>query len=130
MIQTENISLLASAARTTAVTSASQTVRRNYASRGVLVTLDVTAASGTGGLTLSVNFVDPVTAKTVAIATASAAVTATGTKTYIVYPGAVVSGGSVTQAVQLPLPSHWNVSVAVGDASSYTYSVSACLLPV
>lgn len=127
---TENIALLSSAARTAAVTSASQTVRRNTRQRGVLVLLDVTAASGTGGLTLSVNYVDPVSGKTVAIATASAAVTATGSKTYIVYPGAVITGGSVTQAIQLPLPSHWNVSVAVGDTSSYTYSVSACLLPV
>ena len=116
--------IYASAARTTAQTGSTMINAEN--AKGILVHLDVTAASGTGGLTLAVKGIDPVSGNATALLTAGAAVTATGTKSYLLYPGA--SGGSVTTAVSGALPYKYRVDVAVGDASSNTYSVGYTLL--
>jgi hypothetical protein len=120
----DNVTLLASATRTSTTSSADQT---NYNGRGVLVYLNVTAASGTGGLTLTIQAKDPVTGTYQTLNSAPTAVTATGFKTYELYPGAATTGG-LTQAVQQPLPRTWRVQVAHGDSSNYTYSVSASVL--
>lgn len=117
------ISLLASAARTATTSTAAQP--GDY-QRGVLVVLKITAASGTGGLQTQVEVQDAVTGDWVALNTAPTAVTATGTKTYLVYPGA--TGGAVTQATSLPVGGTWRVTVTAGDSSSYTYSVAAVRL--
>ena len=111
--------------RTTAYTSPTYIAKTEA---GILVVLDVTAASGTGGLTLRINAHDQASSQAVPLNAAPTAVTATGTTSYALYPFGVVAG-SVTQATSFYLPRMFSISVAVGDASSYTYSLGYCLLP-
>jgi hypothetical protein len=115
--------LLASAARTATTSSSNQT---NYNGRGVLLILNVTAASGSGGLTLRVQGVDPVSGLSVALNTPPAAITATGTFGYLVYPG--IAGPNLSQASSTVLPRTWFVSMTHGDATSYTYSLGYALI--
>lgn len=121
----DNIELLASAARTATITSPTQV---NTLYRGLIIYLNITAASGTGGLTPNLMAIDQESGATVAIGAIGSAKTATGLFVYVVYPAtglAVVDGG----ALVYPLPSNWAVKIAHGDSSSYTYSVSADLIP-
>lgn len=115
--------LLASAARTVTTNSADFV---NYNGRMVMVWLNVTVASGTGGLQVQVQGKDPVSAAYYALNVAPTAVIATGTTMYVIGPG--VTGGNATQATQCPLPRVWRVAVTVGDASSYTYSVGSSMI--
>lgn len=116
--------LFPSAARTT-----QQTINlQNPVWEGIVVYLNVTAASGTGGLEIVVWTVDPVTGNTSdQINSTPTAVTATGGHVYVIRPGGV-SGGGPTQTTAQVLPAKIQVMVHVGDASSYTYSVSCSLL--
>ncbi len=122
--------LLPSAARTTQQVTAVQT---NYNARGVLLVLDITVASGTGGLRLGVNVpsvatpADKFTLNTVG---GVALQTATGTFGWLVYPGANTTGvnAALLQTVGAAPPRSWSVTVFVGDSSSYTYSLDAYLL--
>lgn len=95
---------------------------------GILVVLDVTAASGTGGLTLRINAHDQASSQAVALNAAPTAVTGTGTTSYALYPFGAVAG-NVTQATSFYLPRMFSITVTHGDSSSYTYSVGYCLLP-
>lgn len=119
--------IFASAARTTSLSSATQT---NYNGRGVLVVLDITAASGTGGLKLAILGIDSNTGTSFSILAASPAafITAIGRYTFLIYPGlvegAAVTGTSIQSRLSAILPRKWRVDVFTGDATSYTYSVS------
>lgn len=115
---------LASAARTATTTSADIV---NFNGRGILITLDVTAASGTGGLQVTVRAKDPVTGNYVQQNTAPTAVVATGTTGIIIAIGATGSG-ALAQVTGQPIPRTFQVRVIHGDASSYTYSVGYCIL--
>jgi hypothetical protein len=117
---------LASAARTVTTTSPQM---RNLYHRGVLVTLAVSVASGTGGLTLHVRGYDAASASGAAfdLLVDAPAITAPGTYVFIVDETAV-AGAGVRVAVSRPLTKLWDVQVVAGDGSSYTYSVSAVLL--
>lgn len=117
--------LLPSAARTTAYQSAILKAEREA---GVMVFLDVTSASGSGGLALRINAHDQVSGNPVALNSAPTAVTAAGTYSYALYPFGAISG-NVTQATSAYLPELFSVSVAVGNSTSYTYSLGYCLLP-
>lgn len=108
--------LLASATRTATTTTPDQT---NYNARGVLVFFNITAVSGTGGLTLSIQWKDPVSGTTYSNLLVGSALTTAGARIYQVYPAA--SGGTASTGAALPRT--WRVSVAHGDASNYTYSV-------
>jgi hypothetical protein len=120
--------LLASAARTTS-TSAGQT---NYNARGVTVFLNITAASGTGGLKVRVLSVDPVSSAIVLHFEATTGITATGIYGYEMYPGATTAGTAgpslINQRTSGVLPRIWLASVNVSDASSYTYSLGYSLI--
>lgn len=125
---TVNSPLLPSAARTALV--ADLVPDENVAdARGLIVFLTVTAASGTGGLTMSLKALPP-GGQTggIAFATASAAIIATGLSILVVYPG-IATAASPWTAVNSVLPTRFSLNVAVGDASSYTYSIAAFLLP-
>lgn len=115
--------ILPNAARTATTNSPVQT---NYNARGVLVTLNVTAASGTGGLSLRIQVQDPVSGTFFNYNATPTAVTATGMYSYLVYPG--VSGGFTTQLSPVVLPRTWQISVSHGDGTSYTYSVGYQLI--
>lgn len=117
--------LLQSGARTTAYQSS---ILEADTEAGVMVFVDVTAASGTGGLTLRINAHDQVSGNAVALNTAPTAITATGTYTYALYPFGAISG-NVTQATSAYLPRLFSISVSVGNSTSYTYSLGYCLLP-
>jgi len=120
----QDMTLLASAARTATTNSAPQT---NQNARGVLVYLNVTAASGTGGLRLAVQAQDPVSGNYININLLPTAVTATGLTAYLIYPGSS-QAGNLTQATAALLPRSWRVQVTANDSSSYTYSVGASLI--
>jgi hypothetical protein len=117
--------LLASAARTATTSSANQT---NYNARGVIVTLRISAASGTGGLSWKLYGVDPVSGATYQITPNIAApITAAGTYAFEVYPGSTTTGSTnpswMYQRTSAALPRTWQLQVVHADGSSYTYSV-------
>ncbi len=118
---------LASAART-ATTQTADITTNGY--RGLVIFLNVTAASGTGGLTLRVRGKCPVSGAYLALGSVTSAVTAIGI-TGLQFGGggagttATVAGGAFGGI----LPDTIRLEVAHGDASSYTYSVGYCLVP-
>ena len=122
--------LLASAARTATLNSGNQT---NHNSQGVIVILNVTAASGSGGLTVTIWGIDPVTGSSYQVTDAPTAILATGRYAYELCPGssaAAVTGSAarVRQRTSARLPRTWYAEVAHGDATSYTYSLGYALL--
>lgn len=116
-----------SAARTTLITDT--VPDENIAdARGIVVYLVVTAASGTGGLTLQVKGIPPFGGVGVLLHAAPTAVIATGTTSLTIYPGLPAPGSAGANTANAVLPPRISIGVGVGDASSYTYSVSAYLL--
>lgn len=115
-------SLLASQARTAAATGPTM---KNYNGKGVVIWLNVTAVSGTGGITPYLYGVDPVSGGAYYFAQGGT-ITATGLYPLVFYPGA--SGGHQYYLAALPLPKTWFVYVGVADASSYTYSIGYSLI--
>jgi hypothetical protein len=120
-VQTE-LTLLGSAARTADPTVTAET---NNQHPGVLLVLDVSAASGTGGLSLSVRGYDPISDNTFDVLADPEAILATGTYAFLVAPAASrgANGLRVTEAGYLPRK--WDVAIVHGDGSSYTYSLAA-----
>lgn len=127
---TQEGTLLASAARTTSTASSSQT---NHGNAGILLWLNITVASGTGGLTLYIQGFDPVSGAAVLLNAAPTAIIATGTYAYELRPGATTAGaagtGRVQQRTAASLPRTWRIEVIHGNGSSYTYSVGYALIP-
>jgi len=123
LVGNDDLTLLASGARTATTTSLDIT---NCAGRGAIVTLDVTAIAATPSIVLSIQA--KIGALYENLLTASAAVTATGTHSYVVYPGVGAASADVVQVAGFPLPRTWRVSVAHGDADSITYSVRASVI--
>lgn len=122
-----SITLLASASRNATTNSPAQL---NYNNRGVLLFLNVTVASGTGGLQMQPQAQDPVSGTWVDTAGSTTAVTATGETTYWIYPVTFAgTSSSITTKAQAPLPANWRVVVIAGDSSSYTYSLAAQVMP-
>ena len=123
-VMTEQIPLLASAARTATNYSNPQT---NHYHRGVKVFIDCTAVTDTPSVTFSIQERDPIGGDYKTILT-SAAVTAAITAPVVltVYPGCV----AVTNVVlNEPLPRTWRLLATHADADSITYSVSCCYIP-
>lgn len=116
--------LLASATRTATTSSAAINAAN---AKALIIFLNVTAASGTGGLRPTIDFLDPVSGNWRGlVACFSAAVTATGTTPFAAGPGigsgqgfAINSGGWVG----VPMSSQLRITVSHLDASSYTYSL-------
>lgn len=97
--------------------------------RGAYLTLDVTAVLTTPVITLSVDAKDPVSDNYETIFSASTAVSAVGTHTYLIYPGIGSAGNDVVQVLSYPLPAEWRVSIEHLDTDPITYTVGALLLP-
>ena len=125
--------LLASQART-ATTSTNAIDGTGF--RGIMVFLNVTTASGTGGLTLFFEHQDPVSGLWAVTAVQSAAaITTTGLRPYLAGQG--IGLGSNLGAAGAPvfadrghiLTSAFRLRVTHGDASSYTYSIGYELIP-
>jgi len=123
--QNSDSSILTSALRTATTQSSDQT---NTGSRGVLIFLNITAASGTGGLTLRILGKDPVSGQYFYINAAPTTITATGQYGYVLGPGCMSYGGSLQQTTATILPRVWAVQIVHGDGSNYTYSVGASVV--
>lgn len=108
--------ILTSAART-ATTNGQDMSNDIYA--GVTVILDITVAPGVDTVTLTVQGKDPASGKYYTLL-AGAAESATGTKTYTVYPGIAVTSNVSASTV---LPRIWRVIVTHSAGTSFTYSV-------
>lgn len=126
MQASSDIVLLSSAARTATTTTSPQ---QNLKARGVLLVLNVTIASGAGGLTLRIQYKDPVSGNWGNLNSAPTTITAAAQLLYVLYPGVTATNGNAQQVVSFPLPRDWRVSITHGDGSSYTYSLAAVLLP-
>lgn len=96
----------------------------NLNGRTAMVVLDVTVASGTGGLQVVFQGKDSLTGNYYNLNATPTAVTATGTKAYVVGAAGGTVAGNVVQATINPIPRTWRVQVIHGDSSSYTYSMS------
>lgn len=115
--------VLASAARTATTNSE---VFTNFGARGILLIVDATVEVDTAEVTPSLQAYDPLSGKYATIWTAAAAISAVGTATYLLYPGA--SDGNMTEVDGIPLPAQFRVVMTAADADSLTYSVGAHLL--
>lgn len=95
--------------------------------RGVRVYLDITAASGTGGLSVILRAVGP--RGTIApLNTGGSPQTTTGLKVYDFYPNAAAAAAGVVDAASRRLPKLFELAVTAGDGSSYTYQLDYELL--
>ena len=124
--------LLAMAARTATVASSKMIDRVQQFCR---LYINVTAASGTGGLTVQLRGYDPVslepgnTPVPALLNAGGGAITATGIYVIEFMESSVAASGNVKETVPRMLPCTWDVQVTAGDSSSYTYSVSAEVFP-
>ncbi len=120
MISRRRSLAIPSAARTTALSYTTGTIHPGDHVRGLIIYLIVSVASGTGGLSVTVNSVDPSGGNAVAFFTAAAAVTTTGVKVYVLSPDDMVAGAGVIEVAKRPVPLNFTFTVGVGDASSNT----------
>ena len=118
--------LLASAARTASTACAQQA---DSIQQFVRLYLNVTAASGTGGLQPQIRGYDKISGSAVAITTGGAAIQATGLYVYELVSSANAAAGAVKESLARFLPVQWDVNVVHGDGSSYTYSLSCEVAP-
>lgn len=123
--------LLASAARTASVTANLPSPVRGR--RAAVLFWDVTAASGTGGLTLAIQALDPMSLKWFEWGFCPTS-TVTGSRIVTIGAGYAASGitlnagGNQSFVTQLPLVSQVRIRISHADASSYTYSLGYELL--
>lgn len=117
-VTNKEITLLASAARTVSVDTADQD---NQYWRGVIITIDVTAAAVTPSVVFTIQGKSKLGTDYSTIL-ASAAITGVGVTVLKVYPGLVAAVNASANDV---LPRVWRVSIVAGDADSLTYSLSA-----
>ena len=94
---------------------------------GCVVFLNVTAASGTGGLTPQLLFKDPGSGNYDNVLGMGSAKTATGTFAYLIYPSNSMTSDNGA-AVNAILPRKFAIKISAGDSSSYTYSVSISMV--
>lgn len=116
-----NGTALASAARTATVSSADIF---NVNKKGVHVVLDVTAASATPSITLTIQGKDELSGKYYTILT-SAAVTGISTNIYKVYPGLTAASNLVASDI---IPKTFRITMTHSDTDSITYSVGYSLV--
>lgn len=120
---------LASAARTTTTSSADILT---YGARAMIIFLNVTAASGTGGLTVGIQPKDPASgAYGFRINGVTAAKTTTGLflMSYGLANSNVSSGLAAADIMGGPMPFRFRFQIVHADASNYTYSLAYSLCP-
>lgn len=116
----ESVAVLASAARTATPTADTFHLTGGETS-GLVLVVDVTAATDTPSVVFTIVGSDPVSTKTWTIL-ASAAITGTGTTVLRVHPELTVSANLVAKDI---VPAYWTVTAVRADADSITYSVAA-----
>lgn len=102
--------------------------------------LNVTDASGDGGLTVVFNGIDPVSGNPVALSAGGVAVLAPGTYAYELTPyisqdsfgnsitTPPIAGGGILESVSRAVPYQWTVTVVHADDSPYVYSLGVEIL--
>jgi hypothetical protein len=96
--------------------------------RGVLVSLNVTAASGTGGLRVQLFWRDPASGVAQQLNNNNAPIAATGQNVHLFYPAACDAGVGIYVRWNTVLPRTWFARIQHGDGSNYTYSVGYALI--
>ena len=117
--------LLASAARVASTASARQIDREATAVR---LYLNVTAASGTGGLAVVIRGYDKISQNPVELSPGGDPVTQTGTYAYEMSLAPDPGFGALRDATSRNLPYYWDALVKHTDGTSYTYSLGAELM--
>ncbi len=118
-----DMTLLESASRTAAVSTADQTA---YFARGVYVYVKVTAVTGSPSLVPTLEALLP-NGDYVVLLT-GAAIAATGTFVYLLHPTAGAAAEGVTKVVNFPIPLGWRVTMTPGTADALTYTVMATVV--
>jgi len=116
----EDVTILASAARTATVSSSDLT---NYNARGISITIDVTVDGAAASVTPTIEVKDALSGKyeTVMALTAVASVITT---TVLIYPSSLTAAANdIVQVLSAPLQRTWRVTMTHADADSITYSV-------
>lgn len=119
--------LLPSLARTATNTSVQQ---KGVSDLAVRAYLNVTDASGDGGLTVLFLGFDPASGNPVALSAGGTPIFAPGTYVYEMTPyvsqdgSANSASGNVMESVSRMVPFQWAVQVAHADDSPYTYSLA------
>ncbi len=119
----QDVTLLASAARTATTNSPDQT---NPSFRGAILFVNVTSITATPSVTPSVAMKDSISAAYGTLWTATVAIAAAGAYIYLLYPGAV--NGNATEVDGIAIPRTWRLTMTHADADSITYSVSAAYI--
>lgn len=125
--------LLASEVR--AATAVSEDQNTPAGQRGVMITLDVTAAPNANDtLALELELRDPASGKYVPLTAfpvtkKGSEIQAGATLAFTIYPGAAETAALAGHEVMaLPLPQKWRVKVTHSAAGDWTYSVGASTL--
>lgn len=117
----QEVTLLASAARTASTASSAQT---NYNARGIVAFFNIAVVPGGDTVTLRVRGKDPI-AGTARDLLVGSALSSTGSTTYIVYPGVGAAANGVSAVNGFVLPRTWDLAITHSGAGSFTYSVGA-----
>lgn len=124
MIQLQSQELVPSAARTSTFTSAPRT---NRWGRGLLLILDVTAATATPNLSaiaIQSQGPRPDGAWATLYSFAGLTIATTGVRFFLIYPAAIAAG-SFTARLEGPVPQRYRAVVTHDDGDSITYSLTA-----
>jgi hypothetical protein len=96
--------------------------------RGVLLVVDVTADPATASVVPKIEVYDPGSGKWITWFAAAAAITATGTYVYSIYPDSGAAADAVTEVRSYPLPKTWRIFMDHADTDSITYSVGYMMM--
>lgn len=93
--------------------------------KGVHWWLDVTAASGTGGIKVQLATIDPIFGNLIGGYQFGVFQTTVGLTTGFIYPGAESQqANAFVASLGLVIPPRFRFQINVGDATSYTYRLS------
>lgn len=123
-LQKEEVTLLASGARTAETASDAQHMPYH---KGVMLFVDVTVDAAAGAITPTIEINDSIGSTAFTVWTAAAPIAAVGQYCYMIYPAP--DAGSWTENLDQSLPVDWTFRMTVADTDSLTYSVTAVYLP-
>lgn len=115
----QEVKILSSAVRTSTTTSI---VYIPDTATTLMFYLNISSASGTGGLQVRIMGMDTL-GNTYFLNANPTAIVAAGQYVYTLCPGCTSTGGSIQQATATAPPSRLLIQVTHGDTSNYTYSL-------
>lgn len=121
----EEVTLLASAARSASNEAASRTL---YNRKGLILWLRITAVPGVDTVQLAVQFWNNAESEWVTHLS-DAATASTGNRVIVVYPGVTATTGIITAFSNSPMPRRYRGIVTHVGAGSFTYSMFALEVP-